>query len=160
MALIKCPECGNQVSDKSSECVHCGFPIYMKVNGVFGKKECAYCGTVNDGSANRCVSCGAVLEETMETPIQNDVTPKSHSNEPQTYTYSEVIVNVTNGKPKNKWVAFWLCFFLGYFGAHKFYEGKIGMGILYVFTMGLFGIGWIVDCVKTLMLTNPYYVTK
>ena len=27
MALIACPECGNQVSDKSKNCVHCGAPI-------------------------------------------------------------------------------------------------------------------------------------
>ncbi len=27
MALIKCPECKNQVSDKAVTCPHCGFPI-------------------------------------------------------------------------------------------------------------------------------------
>lgn len=27
MALIKCPECGNNVSDRCSVCIHCGFPI-------------------------------------------------------------------------------------------------------------------------------------
>lgn len=27
MALIKCPECGKEVSDKSTNCIHCGFPI-------------------------------------------------------------------------------------------------------------------------------------
>lgn len=27
MALIKCPECGGQVSDKVPTCVHCGFPL-------------------------------------------------------------------------------------------------------------------------------------
>ena len=27
MALIKCPECGNQVSDKAKVCIHCGCPI-------------------------------------------------------------------------------------------------------------------------------------
>ncbi len=27
MALIKCPECGKQVSDKSPACIHCGCPI-------------------------------------------------------------------------------------------------------------------------------------
>lgn len=27
MALIKCPECGNNVSDKASVCIHCGFPL-------------------------------------------------------------------------------------------------------------------------------------
>lgn len=26
---------------------------------------------------------------------------------------------------KNKWVAFFLCLFLGYLGVHKFYEGRI-----------------------------------
>ena len=27
MALIKCPECGGQVSDKAPACIHCGYPI-------------------------------------------------------------------------------------------------------------------------------------
>ena len=27
MALIKCPECGKQISDKTSVCIHCGYPI-------------------------------------------------------------------------------------------------------------------------------------
>lgn len=32
MALIKCPECGAEISDKSTVCVHCGYPI--KENSV------------------------------------------------------------------------------------------------------------------------------
>lgn len=35
--------------------------------------------------------------------------------------------------------------FFGWFGAHKFMEKKIFMGIVYLFTMGLFGIGWFID---------------
>lgn len=27
MALIKCPECGGQVSDKAQACIHCGYPL-------------------------------------------------------------------------------------------------------------------------------------
>lgn len=27
MALIKCPECNNMISDKSKQCIHCGFPL-------------------------------------------------------------------------------------------------------------------------------------
>ena len=27
MALIKCPECGGNVSDKAPACIHCGFPL-------------------------------------------------------------------------------------------------------------------------------------
>lgn len=27
MALINCPECGKEISDKSKACIHCGYPI-------------------------------------------------------------------------------------------------------------------------------------
>lgn len=58
---------------------------------------------------------------------------------------------VANTSDKSKKVALLLCIFLGYFGVHQFYVGKIGKGLLYLFTGGLFGIGWIVDIVKILM---------
>ncbi|MBP5306230.1 MAG: TM2 domain-containing protein [Lachnospiraceae bacterium] len=63
------------------------------------------------------------------------------------------------GKPRNKWVALCLCIFLGGIGAHKFYDGKIGMGILYIFTFGLFGIGIIIDIISILTRPNPYFIT-
>ena len=44
-----------------------------------------------------------------------------------------------------------LCYFLGVLGIHKFYEGKIGMGILYIFTGGLFTIGVLVDLIMILV---------
>ena len=40
MALINCPECGNQISDKSTQCIHCGYPLkdpnglYKTINNV------------------------------------------------------------------------------------------------------------------------------
>lgn len=46
---------------------------------------------------------------------------------------------------KDKTTAVILCLFLGHLGAHRFYVGKIGTGILWVFTCGLFGIGSLVD---------------
>lgn len=48
---------------------------------------------------------------------------------------------------KNLYLEFYLCFFLGFFGAHKFYLRKYKTGILYFFTLGLFGCGWLVDWV-------------
>ena len=30
MALIKCPECGKEISDKSNACIHCGCPIQIQ----------------------------------------------------------------------------------------------------------------------------------
>lgn len=32
MALIVCPECGKEVSDKSNVCIHCGYPLINLVN--------------------------------------------------------------------------------------------------------------------------------
>lgn len=29
MALIKCPECGKEISDKALACIHCGFPLSL-----------------------------------------------------------------------------------------------------------------------------------
>jgi hypothetical protein len=42
-------------------------------------------------------------------------------------------------------VAYILWGFVGVLGVHRFYLGRIGTGILWLLTGGLFGIGWIVD---------------
>jgi TM2 domain-containing membrane protein YozV len=41
--------------------------------------------------------------------------------------------------------AFLLCFFLGVFGAHRFYVGKIGTGLLQLVTLGGLGIWALID---------------
>jgi len=40
-----------------------------------------------------------------------------------------------------------LCFFLGVFGVHRFYVGKIGTGILCLLTFGGLGIWSLIDFV-------------
>ncbi|MBA3015592.1 MAG: TM2 domain-containing protein [Proteobacteria bacterium] len=39
----------------------------------------------------------------------------------------------------------YILWLFGFLGAHRFYYGKPGSGTLYFFTLGLFGIGWLVD---------------
>lgn len=51
---------------------------------------------------------------------------------------------------KNQLVAAILAFFLGVLGIHRFYLGHIGMGILYLLTAGLCGIGALVDFILIL----------
>lgn len=46
---------------------------------------------------------------------------------------------------------FLICLLFGMFGVHKFREKKFLMGIIYLFTGGLFFFGWIYDCVKYLL---------
>ena len=38
MSLIKCPECNNEISDKSTQCIHCGYPLKEK-NSLNVKKK-------------------------------------------------------------------------------------------------------------------------
>ena len=49
-----------------------------------------------------------------------------------------------------------LCLFLGWAGAHKFYQKKKGLGFLYLLTFGLFIIGWWGDAIQMVIkrLTN------
>jgi TM2 domain-containing membrane protein YozV len=42
-------------------------------------------------------------------------------------------------------VAWILQTFFGLLGFHRFYEGKIGTGLVWLITVGLFGIGWLYD---------------
>lgn len=40
-----------------------------------------------------------------------------------------------------------IAIFLGWLGGYQFCKHKYGLGILYLFTVGLFGIGWLIDCI-------------
>ena len=106
-------------------------------------KFCKHCGEKILKEAVICVHCGLQVEELKQT--------------------EKIIINNSRINPhmraeKNKWVAFLLCVFLGFFGAHKFYEGRFLLGIVYLFTAGLFGIGWFIDILVLLFKPNPYYV--
>ena len=52
---------------------------------------------------------------------------------------------------KNWFTTLLLCIFLGNFGVHRFYAGKIGTGILMLLTCGGCGIWTIVDLIMLIM---------
>lgn len=133
-----CQNCGYEIQDSEITCPGCG-------QDVVPTKFCKHCGQKIDALCVVCPKCGMQVEENQQ------------------YQQPPVIINNTNvvpGKEINKWIAFLLCLFLGGIGAHKFYEGKIGMGILYLFTLGLFGIGALIDLIIILTKPNPYYIYR
>lgn len=123
----------------------------METRKVF----CRNCGNLLNPNDAFCPACGqSQVTRQAEAPQQ----PQIIINNVNTNTNKNVNTAGGRGRARNKWTAFFLCLFIGYFGAHKFYEGKTGMGILYLFTVGLFGIGWLIDTIVLLFKPNPYYV--
>lgn len=74
MALIKCPECGKEISDKASACPNCGCPSseWSKSNksddgGADVESErCLYCGSENIGEDGYCENCGMKLDPSYQ----------------------------------------------------------------------------------------------
>ena len=56
----------------------------------------------------------------------------------------------TGVSEKSRLVAVLLCLFLGWFGAHRFYVGKIGTGILMIITFGGLGVWYVADLIMVI----------
>ena len=121
------------------------------MNEVTDTNFCKHCGEKIPSDAVICTACGRQVE---------DINSSQNASQPQIVINNEnnnVNANMIGKKLCNKWVSLCLCIFLGFIGAHKFYEGKGGMGIIYLFTGGLFVIGVIIDIFSILSKPNPYY---
>jgi hypothetical protein len=55
---------------------------------------------------------------------------------------------------KSKGLTLFLCLTMGWFGAHRFYVGKVGTGLMQMLTAGGFLIWWFIDFV--LILTGKF----
>lgn len=123
-----------------TKCSACGAPLE--------EGKCGYCGYVEK---NTYTYTTAKVNEIPSQPIQpQPIQPQVVQQHNQTVFNNQQNANlgVIHGiSKKDKTAALVLCIFFGIFGVHKFYVGKIGMGITYFLTMGLFGFGWIIDII-------------
>lgn len=116
-------------------------------------RYCQFCGKQIAADAVLCIHCGRQVQQLQQTPPTVVIQNQNYSQNTQPpYQYQPYAPG------KNKWVALLLCFFLGVLGAHKFYEGKMLLGVVYLFTLGIFGIGVFIDLIILLFKPNPYYV--
>lgn len=111
-------------------------------------KICPMCGALM--KTNVCEYCRYEME-VPEEKVQKEpeyyekqiiVQPKIILNDSVSENYRQTVETVSS---KSKILALILCFLFGYFGLHQFYVGKTVWGIVYFFTLGLFGVGWFID---------------
>ncbi len=62
MAIIKCPNCGQDISDKSKKCVHCGQKVTKEV-------LCPECGEKISEKLNHCPKCGYKFQKKINKKI-------------------------------------------------------------------------------------------
>ena len=95
MAMITCPNCGEQVSDKAKKCVHCGEILIPEE-----KKYCAECGAELEEGAILCEKCGCPVNASNETekepivPQQVEVTGVKVTKKSKRIIVSVVVVIV------------------------------------------------------------------
>lgn len=117
--------------------------------------NCPKCGLQSNGTTY-CVNCGEKIagNETTQNVYQTQPPQQNYQQAQQTappvyQPQPPVIVNnyVNAVSNKSRLAALLLAIFLGPIGVHRFYAGKVGTGLLWLFTGGLFGVGYIVDII-------------
>lgn len=61
MAMIQCPECGQEISDKAKKCIHCG-RIFVEEKVIKEEIICGECGAILSEMDEICPNCGCPVE--------------------------------------------------------------------------------------------------
>lgn len=150
--IMKCPVCGSPLDAGPDEkfiiCRACDTPLRLNEDATSFLRDPEAFGYGFEKGRQR-----ARAEEEQRRSIERgSFYDQSVPNQPYpgqvNYNYYGANPGVSD---KDRWTALIICVVLGVFGGHQFYVGKIGKGLLYLFTCGLFGIGWIIDIISLAM---------
>jgi len=90
-----------------------------------------------------CPSCGSVITKGVKFCPHCGKSPESTSSNEPGASLSE-----QREKREQRWlICLLLAIFLGGFGAHRFFVGKIGTAILMIVTLGGVGIWYLIDII-------------
>ena len=126
-----CRNCGKQISEDFKVCPYCGEKIEEEILEI----SCPFCGKTIKSDFKVCPYCG-----------------NNYNNKKIENYYS----NSNEMSDKNGIVCLLLLLFLGEFGAHKFYAGRIAGGVvMLILTITIIGIIvslilWIIDLIQLL----------
>jgi hypothetical protein len=114
---------------------------------------CSKCAKEIDEQAIVCPACGVATANYHRPSNQQQNQPNIVITNANTNTNKNVNSNYSGRGYiyRSKWTTFFLCFFLGAIGAHRFYVGKIGTGLLYLLTLGFGGFGILLDFILILI---------
>ncbi|MEF8787131.1 MAG: TM2 domain-containing protein [Haloarculaceae archaeon] len=105
-----CINCGKEIDDGAEICTHCGVNQTIELETEHGERS------VNE---KYCTSCGELINK------QAEICPECGVRQPSTGTAA--------GSSNSEQVAAGiLAILLGGLGAHKFYQGNVKLGVLYL----------------------------
>ncbi|MCQ2974867.1 MAG: NINE protein [Bacteroidales bacterium] len=158
---LRCPYCDSVVNSSTNYCPKCGMGT-MSID-----KSCNYCGTTFDSAPNLNEQKNTQNNTYKQNPPQfnqpNYAEPNQYkrpndyvSAPPPVYQTNKYNININNNRGNCSFiVTLLLCFFLGYFGVHRFYTKNYIAGIIQLLTGGGCGIWWLVDLI--IILVDCYH---
>ena len=118
--------------------------------------KCEYCGTPRQKGETKCPACGAYYpDDGSAENVSRELTTVSDKSENVCGGSSigakigAKISSPAVKKVTEALIMFFITLFVGIIGVHGFVKGKVFTGILWLCTVGLFGVGYVVDLITS-----------